>query len=124
MKLDPLLSARTTSDGRSRVVMRLSNGTGVDAVASGAATLGGRTLRRLPIIDGAVPRHPEPGDPALASNPLVERMSLDRAVGATMDITSATVGAIDVRQQLGYDGRGVNVAVIDSGALAGTRRPR
>jgi len=116
MKLDPLLSARTASAGRSRVVIRLSDGSGVDAVASDAATQGGRTLRRLPIIDGVVLDIPNQAISALASNPLVERMSLDRYVGATMEITGSTVGATDVRQQLGYDGRGVNVAVIDSGA--------
>ena len=116
MKLDPLLSARTASAGRSRVVIRLSDGSGVGAVASHAATLGGRTLRRLPIIDGVVLDIPNQAISALASNPLVERVSLDRAVGATMEITGGTVGATDVRQQLGYDGRGINVAVIDSGA--------
>jgi serine protease AprX len=119
MKLDPLVSARTASVGRSRVVIRLSDSTAVDAAASDAARLGGRTLRRLPIIDGLVLEIPNQAIAALASNPRVERVSLDRSVGATMEITSGTVGATDVRQQLGYDGRGVNVAVIDSGAWSG-----
>ena len=38
MKLDPLLSARTASAGRSRVVIRLSDGSGVAAVASDAGS--------------------------------------------------------------------------------------
>jgi serine protease AprX len=118
-KLDPLLSARASLAGRSRIVLRLPVATRVDAIAAHTALLGGRTLRRLPIIDGLVVDVPNQAIPALASNPLVERLSLDRVVGPTMEITSATVGADAVRQQLGYDGRGVNVAVIDSGVWSG-----
>jgi serine protease AprX len=51
----------------------------------------------------------------LAANPLVKRIALDRLTLGTDDRTSATVGADVVRQQLGYDGAGIGVAVIDSG---------
>ena len=43
------------------------------------------------------------------------RISIDRiAVGAT-ERTGATVGATQIREQLGLDGAGIGVAVIDSG---------
>jgi serine protease AprX len=114
-KLDPLLSARAKSAGRSRVVLSMSRVSGLQSVAAHATMLGGRAVRRLPIIDGLVLDLPNQAVAALAANPLVEHLSFDRAVGASMEITGATVGAAAVRQQLGFDGRGVNVAVIDSG---------
>ena len=51
----------------------------------------------------------------LAASPLVDRVSLDRVVVGAMDRTGATVGAVTARQDLGVDGAGVGVAVIDSG---------
>ena len=44
---------------------------------------------------------------------------MDRAVVGANERTGATVGATAVRQQLGYDGAGVGVAIIDSGVGAG-----
>jgi serine protease AprX len=52
---------------------------------------------------------------ALASDPLVEDISLDRLAFGTNERTGLTVGAAAVRQELGYDGSGVGVAIIDSG---------
>ena len=66
--------------------------------------------------------------PLLASNPLVARLSMDRLVAGANERTGATIGAASARQQLGYDGSGVGVAVIDSGVtpwhddLTGARR--
>ena len=54
----------------------------------------------------------------LAANPLVQRIALDRLMLGFTERTSATVGADVVRQQLGYDGAGIGVAVIDSGVTA------
>ena len=54
----------------------------------------------------------------LAANPLVKRIALDRLMLGFTERTSATVGADVVRQQLGYDGAGIGVAVIDSGVTA------
>ncbi|OLD21006.1 MAG: hypothetical protein AUJ01_03105 [Acidobacteria bacterium 13_1_40CM_3_65_5] len=53
--------------------------------------------------------------PLLAANPLVARLSLDRVIAGAMERTAATVGATAAREQFGYDGSGIGVAIIDSG---------
>ena len=50
----------------------------------------------------------------LAASPLV-RTRRDGPATSAVERTGATVGATAVRQDLGYDGTGIGVAVIDSG---------
>jgi serine protease AprX len=114
-KLDPLLQARVSVVGRSRVVLQ---GVGSDAVSSVLSLLplsGGRLVRTLPIVNGAAIDIPNTLLPTLAGNSLVSHLSLDRVVAGANERTGATVGATAVRQHLGYDGSGVGIAVIDSG---------
>ena len=114
-KLDPLLQARVSVGGRSRVVLQ---GVGSDAVSSVLSLLplaGGRLVRTLPIVNGAAIDIPNTLLPTLAGNSLVSHLSLDRVVAGANERTGATVGATAVRQHLGYDGSGVGIAVIDSG---------
>jgi serine protease AprX len=51
---------------------------------------------------------------ALANNPLVTYISPNRSLVGMLDVTTQTVGA-NIAWQMGYDGTGVGVAVIDSG---------
>ncbi len=51
----------------------------------------------------------------LAARPEVRTVTLDRAVSGTMQRTAAAVGAAWVNEQLGYDGTGIGIAIIDSG---------
>lgn len=114
-KLDPLLQEQGVLLGRSRVVLRVTNAEALSPVLSLVELLGGRIIRRLPIIDGAALDFPNASLPLLAGNPLVERISLDRVIVGSMERTGSTIGAAAVRQQLGLDGAGVGIAVIDSG---------
>jgi serine protease AprX len=114
-KLDALLRARVLGHGRSRVILRAGLASAMPLAASQASLLGGRVLRQLPLIDGIVLDLPDRALAALAANPLVERLSADRAVAAAMDRTAAAVGAREVRERLHVDGAGIGVAVIDSG---------
>src|SRR5262249_29061532 len=66
-------------------------------------------------IDALVADVPNAALALLAQNPLVAHVALDRLIAGSMERTSATIGATAVRQELGYDGSGVAVAVIDSG---------
>jgi serine protease AprX len=87
-------------------------------VAAQVPLLGGRVRRQLPGINGLAVEIPNTALRLLAANPLVERLSHDRVVAAALDRTAAAVGARAVRERLNVDGRGIGVAVIDSGITA------
>jgi subtilisin family serine protease len=77
--------------------------------------VGGTVLRTVPLIDAHVADVPNASLLMVAGSPLVERLSLDRRMTGSMERTGATVGGVAVREELGYDGSGIGVAVIDSG---------
>ena len=52
---------------------------------------------------------------SVAADPRVKRVMLDRVAFPTLERTGPAVGATLVRKQLGLTGRGVGIAVIDSG---------
>jgi serine protease AprX len=115
LKLDPLLLDHRLLPGRSRVVLRVTSPSALSPVLAVVQLLGGLSIRPLPIINGIAVDLPNVSVPTVAANPLVARLSLDRVTAGANERTGATVGATTVRQQLGYDGTGVGVAVIDSG---------
>ncbi len=77
--------------------------------------VGGTPGRQLSLINAVAAEVPNVSLAALASNVLVRRIALDRIVIGTDARTDATIGTAVARRQFGYDGRGVGVAVIDSG---------
>ena len=115
-KVDPP-AARRMSDiaGRSRVIVQTDDATSLQSVNSMVLQRGGRSRRALPLINARVVDLPNAAIAALAANPLVKRVWLDRPIAAATERTGATIGATAVRQALGFDGSGVGVAVIDSG---------
>ncbi len=118
-KLDAVLKARASRlTGRSRVIIRAATGASANAVSTLVRTAGGSSGRALPLIGARVAELPNAAILALASHPLVAQVSQDRPIVGAMERTGATVGATVVRRDLGYDGTGVGVAVIDSGAAA------
>jgi serine protease AprX len=115
-KLDPLTQARVSDLlGRSRVIVRVADAATPAIIAPLVARLGGLIVRTLPGINAQVVDLPNLAILTLAADPFVARVSLDRLAAGSMERTAATVGAAAVRQDLGYDGSGVGVAVIDSG---------
>jgi serine protease AprX len=115
-KLDPLLSAAASLlTGQSQVVVTASDGTSLDAVALLIQLLGGTLGRKLPIIDGWSATVPNVSLRTLTLSDLVGHVSLNRLIVSAMERTGATVGATSVREELGLDGSGVGIAVIDSG---------
>jgi serine protease AprX len=115
-KLDSLTRARTTLlAGESRVIVRLVDASALPLIGPLVQQLGGRVLRTLPIIDALVIVLPNVVVRTLAALPLVARISLDRTAAGAMDRTAPTVGATAVREQFGYDGAGIGIAVVDSG---------
>ena len=100
------------------MIVRAQNAGVVGVVSSLVSALGGTLGRTLPILTARAARLPNAAVLLLAANPLVQRIALDRLMLGFNERTSATVGADVVRQQLGYDGAGIGVAVIDSGVTA------
>jgi serine protease AprX len=118
-KLDSALQGRVwILTGRSRVIVRAAEGIPVDSVTTVIQMAGGTAGRALPSIGARVAEIPNAALSALAANSAIAHVSLDRVIVGAMDRTGATVGATAVRQDLGYDGAGIGVAVIDSGVSA------
>jgi serine protease AprX len=115
-KLDVELQQRASAPrGRSRVILSLNPGFPAEAADAAVRRLRGTLGRRLASGSGLVVSVPDSALAALAHLPGVNGVSLDRRVHGTMERTGATVGATWVQDALGLDGRGVGIAVIDSG---------
>ena len=114
-KLDPVLQERwKDGGGSSRVIIRPVEGASTPLLRA-VADAGGSVGRQLSVVNGQVANIPHAALPRLAAHPLVERISLDRIVTGSLELAAASVGATAVGRDLGYDGTGVGVAVIDSG---------
>ena len=117
--LDPPLQLRLQKlTGRSRVIVRAVSASGVTGLVTLIQQLGGIPGRPLSLINAIAADVPNAALPVLATNILVRRIALDRIVVGANERTSATVGATAARQQFGFDGAGIGVAVIDSGITA------
>ena len=112
-KLAPVAKQRAArAEGESTVIVRIADR---NAARSAILAVGGKLGRSLPGISSQVATVPDAALAQLAESDAIEWISIDRiAVGAT-ERTGATVGATQIRQQLGLDGAGIGVAVIDSG---------
>jgi serine protease AprX len=115
-KLDPLLQARASQSGRSRVVISTSDAASLALLTPIVRLAGGVVGRSLPIINALAADVPNASLSQVAGNPLVVHIAMDRVVTGALERTGATVGSTVVRQQLGLDGAGVGVAIVDSGS--------
>lgn len=115
-KIGPLAQQHALLAGRSRVVVQTpSAGAQLAFAAAAPTTYGANVLRSLPLIHAVVLDLPDGAITALASDPNVQHVAYDRMIVGSMERTGPTIGATAVRQELGVDGTGVGVAVIDSG---------
>lgn len=110
--------AAAQTSGFSSVIIQAADSTSIDDLGDAIQLAGGRAGRVLRAVRGRVAVMPNPAIKALADHPAVGRLWLDREVHAVMERTGATIGAASVRQELGYDGTGIGVAVIDSGVTS------
>src|SRR5687768_5807048 len=118
-ELDPLLQASwSRASERSLVIVRAVDAQSIHLVRELVLQSGGVPGRALPIIDALAADVPNVSLAGLTMSPLVARIALDRLILGSLDRTAAAVGAAAVRQELGFDGSGVGVAVIDSGITA------
>jgi serine protease AprX len=117
VKLDVPLRARAISGhGTSRVIIETTDGSPLDSLIR---SLKGKPGRRLGLLRGQVADIPNGALEALADRASVRAVRLDRRVTGTMERTGATIGSTWVRENLGLDGAGVGVAIIDSGVTSG-----
>jgi serine protease AprX len=111
-RLDAVLQSRAKQvTGTSRVIVQFRGAADVRAITG----RGGVALRRLRGLRAHVAEIPNTRLEALARDPRVARVSIDRPAFATLERSSAVIGAAVARQELGLTGAGVGVAVIDSG---------
>src|SRR5918993_839563 len=107
-------------DLRARVIIQTIQETGtaggVDAVVHAC---GGRVARRFRALSALLADVPADCLDALAEHPEVRAVSADRPVrGALQQTTRTSVGAAWVVDRMGFDGNGIGVAIVDSGAAA------
>ena len=115
-KIGPQLRrAAAAGVGRSRVIVRASDAASTGVVRSMIQNAGGGLRRHLASINADAADVPNGLLVALANSPAVTSISLDRVVFSAMERTGATVGVPALRQEFGYDGSGIGVAIIDSG---------
>ena len=115
-KLAPVLRKHASLPGGwSRVILRAGDANALAKLRPLIQNAGGRLGRRLPFLKGQVAYVPNAMLTALANSTLVKDVLFDRPVESVAEHTGATIGAAAVRQELGYDGTGIGVAVIDSG---------
>jgi serine protease AprX len=115
-KLDAPLRARAlAARGSSRVIIETTDGGPADLLIR---SLEGRPGRQLGLLRGQVAEVPNAALGSLASDPGIAAVRLDRRITGTMERTGQTIGATWVRDNLGLDGAGVGVAIIDSGVTS------
>lgn len=116
-KLAPDARSRAASRGKgwSRVIVSAADAASVPRLRRMIERTGGLAGRHLRLINGQTGYLPDAALTALAKDPGVGHIALDRPVVGAMARTNKTVRATDVRNDLGYDGSGIGVAIIDSG---------
>ena len=109
-KLDKALRHRARElSGRTRVIIQFNSDSDVRLLGKRAEA--GRRLGRR----GQVAEVENVELSRIAADPRVEGVYLDRPIFATMERTGLSTGASLARQQMNVTGKGVGVAVIDSG---------
>ena len=109
-KLDKVLRHRARQlSGRTRVIVQFKGDSDVRLLGKRAEA--GRRLGR----SGQVAEVDNVELSRIAADPRVEGVYLDRPIFATMERTGLSTGASLARQQMNVTGKGVGVAVIDSG---------
>jgi serine protease AprX len=117
-RLDPVLidRAHAGSGSTSKVIIQTREGTTADA---GIAACDGTPGVRFTTLSAQVAEVPDACLEQLALDAAVRAISVDRGLtGSLQRTTRAAVGAAWVTEHLGFDGAGVGVAIIDSGAAA------
>jgi serine protease AprX len=113
-KFDRELQKRANErHGTTRVIIELTPG--YEASAADLKRLGGVLGRKLGIINGQVADVPNSLLRWFENHPGFAKVTYDRPTAAENYRTAVTTGALAARQEFGYSGQGVGVAIVDSG---------
>ncbi|HVF76184.1 MAG TPA: S8 family serine peptidase [Acidimicrobiales bacterium] len=111
---------RTLRDATARIIVQKHAGTAGDPERT-VHDLGGQVTRDLPLVNGFSATVPTDAVPALADDPSVRAISLDRRMqpqgessSGVKSVFAKVVGSDDM-DQAGHRGAGVTVALIDTG---------
>jgi serine protease AprX len=111
-KLDKALNRRADKGGTTRVIITFKPGwLETDEIRKHGSKVG----RRLSLINGRVVEVQNSVLKRLADHPSIQSIHYDRPTSGKMNRAAVTVGARAVQSDYGYTGRGVGVAIIDSG---------
>jgi serine protease AprX len=107
--------AQQAQQATSRVIVRTVDGKPARELIDAVNGVSGRFFAWL---GGQVARVPDASLEWLASQPEIAALSLDRAVSGTLQDATVSTGARWIADRLGFEGKGVGVATIDSGVAA------
>jgi serine protease AprX len=122
--------AAGAAERRATVIVQMDAGVKLQAGTAGVRRLGGRVTGRLPIINGFSATIPARKKPRLAAMPGVRAVTVNHGVASTSISTSrlataypSSIDAIEAwnRWDSEVTGRGVGVAVIDTGIAGGMK---
>jgi serine protease AprX len=111
-RLDSALAARAGMEGSSRVIVRGASAADLGATVRASK---GRAGASLGLVGGLVAEVPNSALAALAADPAVASLHLDRPVSALLSEADGAAAATRHALSNAYTGAGVGVAVIDSG---------
>ncbi|HTE19104.1 MAG TPA: S8 family serine peptidase, partial [Armatimonadota bacterium] len=116
--LQPQAAARAAKGPKVPVIVQFKT-PGVNSRTL-ARALGGQVLRTQSLINGAALLLPLQSVGALSRRPEVAWVSPDRKLNAQRDYDTESIGARDVWSTYDFKGKGIRVAVLDTGVVNGT----
>jgi serine protease AprX len=117
-KLDSVLQKRVGVPGQTRVIVCATDARSLGSLNAAILQHSGKPGRILKIVNCQAATVANTALTGLANHAAVRRIAEDRKAVATMERTGATIYANTVRSQMGYDGTGIGIAVIDSGVTS------
>lgn len=113
-KLCPVLSSKIMSQSREEVPVIIQFNNASSNLKNNVNNLSINFKSNLPLIDGFAGYMTTESIYSLINNPEVEYISFDSRVHTLLDIAGPVIGSYPFHN-IGYDGQGITIAVIDTG---------
>lgn len=117
MKICPVLSAKLHTQSKEEIpVIIRSKDNDNDKLNNLVFNMAGKIKYNLPLVSGIACSMPIEAIDKLAQDPSIEYISFDSKVFALLDVATSSIKT-SVPHELGYTGKGITVAVIDTGII-------